>query len=189
VERAGFYPYADLVEIAPRKPRKLSITLAATPAAASLNQLIAGASDEVGRGAAGRNLSALAEKFSLERVLIGSVRSQEGKVSLLLTLVDAPGQRVIGRQSLRLIADGTDADQIESDTQSAARRLIGEDGAAEVASRAVIPGSLPVPPRSNDAELVQRERKVVMPADAAAPASKRAKGLRDKTGTEEWEDE
>src|SRR3954469_12312171 len=73
VERPGFYPYAEILEIAAKKPVQASITLAATPTATSLNQIIAGASDEVGRGGAGKNVSTLAQKFSLDRVLIGSV--------------------------------------------------------------------------------------------------------------------
>jgi hypothetical protein len=195
VERAGFYPTAEIIDIAPRKPSRQSITLSATPTAASLSQIIAGASDEVGRGTAGKNVSALAEKFSLERVLIGSVRSQEeARVSVVLSLVDAPNHKVIASKTLTLVADGTDADQIELDTQNAARELISaDDGAAK--ATADVPA------------LVARERKVAMPAaaeskaDAPAPVAKealkkkqvvekkKARGLEGKSGTEEWGDD
>ena len=210
VERAGFYPYAEVIELAPRKPVKASITLGATPTATSLNQIIAGASDEVGHGDAGKNVAQLAQKFSLDRVLIGSVRSrEETRVSIVLALVDAPKHRVIASKTLLLTADGTDADQIEADTQSAARKLISADDApaetqpvADVKPAAEAPRR-PVMPAAtvDDPGIVAKERKVAVPAsttETAAPASKEAvkkdaekkkkksKGLQGKTGTEEW---
>ena len=213
VERAGFYPYAEVLEFSPRQPVKVSITLAATPTAASLNQIIAGASDEVGRGAAGKNVSELAQKFSLERVLIGSVRSQEeAKISVTLALVDAPGHRVIGSKSLLLTVDGTDADQVEADVTNAANKLLSQDSAGaappapEASRKPVMPGAAPT---ADDPGLVSRERKVAVPAatkepaaakekESAAPASKqetkpkkkdKPKGIQGKTGTEGWEDD
>jgi hypothetical protein len=196
VERSGFYPTADLIEISPRKPSKQSITLSATPTATSLNQIIAGASDEVGRGSAGKSVSALAQKFSLERVMIGSVRSQEeSHVSVVLALVDAAKHKLIGSKTLTLLADGTDADQIELDTANATRKLIAADdvdpdapadampaaassapaagsSAAGGTRRPVIPGAAPAAPATaDDPGLVTRERKG---AEPAAPASKEA---------------
>ncbi len=194
VERSGFYPTADLIEIAPRKTLKQSITLSATPTATSLNQIIAGASDEVGRGSAGKSVSALAQKFSLERVMIGSVRSQEeSHVSVVLALVDAPKHKLIGSKTLTLIADGTDADQIELDSGNAARKLIEADDAdpdapadatapAAASSapagpagsrRPVIPGAAPAAPAATADEpgLVARERKVAVPGAPALEKS------------------
>jgi hypothetical protein len=184
IERAGFYPTAEIIDISARKPSKQSLTLSATPTAVSLSQIIAGASEEVGRGIAGKNASALAEKFSLERVLIGSVRSQEGaRISVVLSLVDAPDRKVIASKTLTLVADGTDADQIE---------LISADDGAGKATAGV-----PAP--------VARELKVALPAaesraDATAAGAKeavvkqsvekkRSMGLQSKTGTEEWSDD
>ena len=227
VERAGFYPYAEILEIAPKKPVKASITLAATPTATSLNQIIAGASEEVGKGGAGKNVSTLAQKFSLDRVLIGSVRSlEEGRVSLVLSLVDAPKKRVIASKTSSLVADGTDADQIEADTQNTARKLISadeEEPAAATAATAApstevrkvaIPGAAPAKPATADepglvaherkpivpASETSSDRKVQQPADAPAPASKedtkkkqdakkKSKSIKDKTGTEGWDDD
>ncbi|MFN2546317.1 MAG: PEGA domain-containing protein [Myxococcales bacterium] len=209
VERAGFYPYAEIIELAPRKPVKASITLAATPTATSLNQIIAGASDEVGRGEAGKSVAQLAQKFSLERVLIGSLHSQDvTKVSIVLALVDAAKHRVIASKTMLLVADGTDADQIEADTQAAARKLISSDDApepvqpvAEVKPETVRKPVMPGAPVADPPTLVSKHRKVVMPADAAAPGSKeivkkeadkkkkKSKGLQAKTGTEEWDDD
>ena len=191
VERAGFYPTAEIIDIAPRKASRQSITLAATPTATSLNQIIAGASDEVGRGTAGKNVSALAQKFSLERLLIGSVRSQEeSRVSVVLALVDAVKHTIIGAKTLTLAADGTDADQIELDTQTAARKLIAADDAetsgapaaaetqvapAEASRKPVMPGAVPAaapaPASADEAGLVARERKVAIPAVAASAAA------------------
>ena len=188
VERSGFYPYAEVVEVSVRKPAKVSVTLAATPTAASLNQIIAGASDEVGRGAAGKNIASLAQKFSLERLLIGSVRSQEeSRVSVTLSLVDAPQHRVIAARSLLLASDGTDADQIEAETSAAMRKLIAQDSqdaapapaaapvaaaapapAPEAARKPVIPAAAPT---ADDPGLVAKERKVAVPA-STAPAAK-----------------
>ncbi|HEX9579252.1 MAG TPA: PEGA domain-containing protein [Myxococcales bacterium] len=212
IERSRYYPHAELVEIAPRKTLQRSVTLVATPTATILNQIIAGAADEVGHGNAGKSVTALAEKFSLERVLIGSVRSQEEKVTVLLALVDAPNHRLVASKSLLLIADGTDADQIEIDTQNAVRKLVSQDSSpaqdaapAQAASerKAVMPGTAP---GADDPGLVTKERKAVAtPAKAepetAAPASseavkddkkkqdskkKKKKGIQGKSGTEDW---
>jgi len=135
-------------------------------------------------------------------VLIGSVRSrEETKVSIVLALVDAPKHRVIASKTMLLTADGTDADQIEADTQSAARKLISADDepAADAPRRPVMPAAT-----VDDPGIVAKERKVAVPAsttETAAPASKEAvkkdtekkkkksKGLQGKTGTEEWGDE
>ncbi len=196
VERAGFYPTAELIDVAPRKGARQSITLSATPTAASLNQIIAGASDEVGRGTAGKNVSALAQEFSLERVLVGSVRSQEeSRVSVVLALVDAVKHRIIAAKTLTLSADGTDADQIELETQAAARKLVAADDAgAEMAEAAatsapaadtrgapgparkpVMPGAmLPAAATADEPGLVARERKVVIPAAALSKAESKA---------------
>ena len=187
IERAGFYPFAELVEVAPKKPVQVSVTLSATPTASTLNQIIAGAAEEVGKGTAGKSSMALAEKFSLDRVLVGSVRTLEGKVSVLLSLVDANKQQLLGTKTLLLVADGTDADQIEPETQAAVQKLIygeeeaaAKDGAAPpkaagqargdepgmpkasaAALRApVMPGSAP---SADDPGLVNRERRVAMP--------------------------
>ena len=203
VERAGFYPTAEIIEIAARKGAKQSITLSATPTATSLNQIIAGASDEVGRGTAGKSVLALAQKFSLERVLIGSVRSQEeSRVSVVLALVDAVKHSIIASKTLTLQADGTDADQIELDTQTAARQLIAADDAevqtadapsapapaetrlapapAESSRKPMMPGAMPAAATiAEEPGLVAHERKVAIPAaatstSAPAPASKEA---------------
>ena len=195
VERAGFYPYAEVIELQPRKPAKASITLAATPTASSLNQIIAGASDEVNHGNAGKNLAQLAQKFSLERVLIGSVRSQEEtKASIVLALVDAAKHRIIASKTLLLTADGTDADQIEADTSAAARKLIAADDAEGPAAQPVADAApakpadsprravMPAAATPDDPGLVAKERKVAVPAssspaasaDPVAPASKEA---------------
>jgi hypothetical protein len=218
IERPGFYPHAELVEIAPRKTVQRSVTLSATPTAVSLNQTIAGAADEVGRGNAGKNVGALAETFSLERLLIGSVRSQDEKISVLLALVDASKRRLVASKSLLLVVDGTDADQLETDTQNAARKLVQQDSspaeeaapaqaAAPAERKPVMPGA--APPTADDPGLVAKDKKVVAaPAkpepEAAAPAStesvkdekkkqdtkkKKKKGIQGKSGTEDWPEE
>jgi hypothetical protein len=157
-------------------------------------------------------VSELAEKFSLARVLIGSVRSQEeAKISVTLTLVDAPGHRVIGSKSLLLTVDGTDADQVEADVTNAANKLLSQDAApaapaAEASRKPVMPGAVP---NADDPGLVSRERKVAVPAttkeaaaakekESAAPAPKqetkpkkkdKPKGIQGKTGTEGWDED
>ncbi|HUJ26086.1 MAG TPA: PEGA domain-containing protein [Myxococcales bacterium] len=200
VDRPGFYPYAEVIELLPKKPTQASITLMATPTAASLSQIIAGASEEVGKGLAGRSVQSLAQKFSLERVMIGTVRSQEdARVSVTVSLVDAVAKKVIASRSLLLTADGTDADQIEGDVGNATRKLVEQDAApaadataaaapAAAATPAVerkvaIPGAMPATPAptADDPGLVAKERKVAMPAPAPAPASK-AEASKDAPG-------
>lgn len=117
------------------------VALPAAPGARSLSQLIASASDEIGRGLAGKNVSALAQKFSLERVLIGSVRSQEERrVLLVMALVDGVKNRIIAAKTLTLSAGGTDEDQLEAETQDAVRKLFAAD-CAEAEQGAPAPAS------------------------------------------------
>lgn len=234
LERAGFYPHAELVEISAKKPGALSATLTATPTASNLNQLIAGAATEVERGSPGPNIARLAEAFKLTRVVIGAVTSHATKVAVMLALVDAPSQALLARSNLLLTADGTDADQIEADTQSAARKMFAKDPSADEAvapagdRKALMPGaSSPAPAREapaaiapasdEDPGLAARGRRVALPgagsaappdilagdkpeaavADKPAPAStqenksrkKKGKGLKEKKGTEHWDDE
>lgn len=195
LERAGFYPHVELSDVVAKRPGQLTASLTATPTAASLNQVIAGAAEEVGRGEAGPNVARLAERFGLERVLIGSVSTHGAKLSVLVALVDAPRQRLVAKNTLLLTADGTDADQVESDTQQATRKLIALDTdanepvqknggknapapaapAPESASgdrRAVMPGSAPAAPApaDDDPGLAARERKPAAPAAPQAQA-------------------
>jgi hypothetical protein len=196
VERPGYFPHAELVDVAPgaKKSATVTATLASTPIAANLNQVIAGAADEVSRGQAGRNTTELAEKFALERVVIGSVSTHDRRISVLVAIVDARKQKLVGKSSLLLIADGSDSDQVENETQAATRKLVAldvpaadetvaagikpaESSAPETGSagsagsvgsgrRAVMPGSQPpaTAPSDDDAPLATRERKVAVPA-------------------------
>jgi len=127
LERTGFYPTAELLDVASRRETLYSVTLSATPGAASLNQIIAGAADEASHGHPGEHTQELAGKFHLDRVLIGSVSSHGIKVSLLLALADPKSGALLGRQEMLLTADGTDADQLEFDAQEAARKLFALD--------------------------------------------------------------
>lgn len=200
IERAGFYPHVELLEVAARRPAMLAATLTATPSAASLNQIIAGAAEEASRGEAGPNVSKLAERFGLERLLIGSVSSHGTKLSVLVALVNGSRRRLVAKSVLLLTADGTDADQVEQDTQAATRKLIALDvsageapvvrGAAAgapgspTAAGATAPGSAAAVPASfapaRAAALDPGERRAVMPGSfpaAAAPASEDDLGL------------
>ncbi|MBS2020899.1 MAG: PEGA domain-containing protein [Deltaproteobacteria bacterium] len=127
IERTGFFPQAELVEVRGGRESEFSITLQATPGAATLNQTIAGAVEEASRGTTGPMTSKLAEKFSLDRVLIGSVTSHGMKVAIMLALADPKQVKVLGKTDLLLVADGTDADQVEADTQTSARKLFALD--------------------------------------------------------------
>ena len=174
VERTGFYPFADLVDLTPRKPNKQSITLAATPTAASLSQWIAGASEEAGRGAVGENLALLAEKFSIERVLIGSVRSQEGKSSVALALVDAPHRWLIGTRTVLVAAGDAGSAEIEAATVAAVRALVAAD--EEQSSPQDVAR---IPPAASAEPKAEKKKE----------AKKRPTSLRGKTGTEDWNDD
>ena len=220
LERAGFYPHAELIEIGPKKPSSFSATLSPTPTASNLNQLIAGAASEVEHGGTGPSLQRLAEAFTLERVVIGAVTSHATKVAVTLALVDAKSQKLLARTNLLLTADGTDADQVEADTQAAARKMFEKDAPSDepVAPagdrRAMMPGAPAAAPADEEVGLVSKGRRVALPAGSAAPGSasaavadrpgdkpapsssdesrkqrKQGKGLRDKQGTEHWDDE
>jgi tetratricopeptide (TPR) repeat protein len=228
LEYAGYYPHAEFVEAASKKTSNLSATLTRTPTASNLNQLIAGAASEVEHGGSGPNLARLAEAFTLQRVIIGAVSSHATKVAVTLALVDAHAQKLLARSNLLLTADGTDADQVEADTQAAARKMFAKDAAASdepVAPagdrRAMLPGAATPAPVEDEAGLVSKGRRVAVPSasvvsaasdrpeaavadkpesaasDKPAPSSseqnrkkqKKGKGLREKKGTEHWDDE
>jgi hypothetical protein len=141
LERTGFYPTAELVEVASRRDTLYSVTLSATPGAATLNQIIAGAADEAARGRSGDRTMELAMRFRLDRVLIGSVSSHGIKVSVLLALADPASGTLLGRQEMLLVADNTDADELDFNTQEAARKLFAlDDGRPGLTQGMTLPG-------------------------------------------------
>jgi len=141
LERTGFYPTAELVEVASRRNTLYSVTLSATPGAATLNQTIAGAADEASRGRSGDRTMELAMRFRLDRVLIGSVSSHGIKVSVLLALADPASGTLLGRQEMLLVADNTDADELDFNTQEAARKLFAlDDGRPGLTQGVTLPG-------------------------------------------------
>ena len=158
LERTGFYPQAELIEVTSRRETQYSITLQATPGASQVNSLIAGAAEEAARGKAGERCARLAERFHLERVLIGSVSSHGLKISVLLALADPLKRVLIGKEDLLLTADGTDSDQVEADVQVSARKLIAADDELTAAVAA---------PRSAEASAAPA-RTPAMPAPAPA---------------------
>ncbi len=143
LERTGFYPTAELIDVASRRETLYSVTLTATPGAATLNQLIAGAADEASHGRAGEKAQELASRFRLDRLLVGSIASHGVKVSLLLALADPSTGTLLGRQELLLTADGTDSDQLEFEAQEAARKLFLVDEPGRVGAPAASGASAP----------------------------------------------
>ena len=133
VERAGYFPSAELVDVPAGREFVHTAALKSTPRAADLYETMASAAEEAGRGEVGGNSSRLAEKFGLERLFIGSVASHGSKVTLTLALIDVPKHRQIAKTELLLAADGTDADQLEEETRQAGRKLAMQDGGDAVA--------------------------------------------------------
>jgi PEGA domain len=169
LERTGFYPTAELVEVTSRRETVYSITLQATPGASQVNQLIAGAADEANRGMAGERCGRLAERFRLERVLIGSVATHQHKVAVMLALANPSTGALISKDDLLLTADGTDADQVEADVQTSARKLLAADedsGAAGATAAAPSASATAGPARAAPAP----QGYGGMPGGQAAPA-------------------
>ncbi len=202
LEYAGYYPHAEFVEAASKKTSNISATLTRTPTASNLNQLIAGAAAEVEHGGSGPNLARLAEAFTLQRVVIGAVTSHATKVAVTLALVDSHAQKLLARSNLLLTADGTDADQVEADTQAAARKLFEKDALASDAPvaaagdrKVLMPSASVVSTTSDKPEHAVAEKPENAP-DRPAPSSteqtrkkqKKGKGLKEKQGTEQWDD-
>lgn len=147
--------------------------------ALALNPLVEGAVAEVGSGEAGGGLRGLAARFSLARVLLGSVAAEGGMVEVRLVFVDAPGARVIGSETLRLAAPGSGPDAIEARTRDAVRRLLSSPAprAGRAAPQPNAPADVAGAPGANPEP----------PPDPARPARIWKRGLFDKTGTEGWD--
>jgi len=174
-------------------------------AAASLNSMVADAAAEADRGESGPSLRRLAARFSLDRVLVGSVALRGPSVAVLLTLADAPHARLLGRETLLLSAAATGADGVEAQVQAAVRRLLDRAALDDAASAPMPPsaeGKCPGPrsrdvPASAPAEAASHEAassQEAPPTRAAASTGteendRRAwkRGLFDKTGTEGWD--
>ena len=210
LERAGFYPSAELVDVPAGKEWLHTVALKSTPRAADLYEVMGGAAEEAGRGEVASQTGKLAEKFGLDRMFVGSVAAHGSKVALSLALVDVQKHRQIGRASILLQADGTDADQIEEETRAAAKKLALADpgdaepkpaDAAAAADKAYAPAPAAgkqVAMPADEVDLAQRERKPAPPAETAKaePAAaeqpkkkeekKKKKKLKDVSGTEEW---
>ncbi len=208
-ERAGLFPSVELLEVPGSKESTHSVTLRATPRAADLYEVMAGAADEAGRAEVGANTVRLAEKFGLDRMFVGSVSSHGTKVSLTLALVDVQKHRQIGKSASLLAADGTDADQIEDETRQAAKKLSLQDtgdgtALAPEAARAAGPQAAgdgtgrAVATPVDELGLATKERKPIATETASAqPAPEprddkkdqpkgKVKKLKDVNGTEDW---
>jgi hypothetical protein len=161
----------------------------------------------------GGNTARLAEKFGLERMFVGSVAAHGTKVALHLALVDVQKHKQIGKTSLLLAADGTDADQLEDETRAAAKKLSlidagdGKTQAEPAAPAAAAPASTPGKPAEpgravatpvDELGLATKERRPQPAPTAQGPApagekpkeqtKKKPKKLKEVTGTEGWDD-
>jgi hypothetical protein len=185
----------------------LSLPLAAEgpQGAASLNSTVADAVAEAERGEPGPSLRRLAARFSLDRVLVGSVALRGPSVAVLLTLADAPRARLLGREALLLPAAATGADGVEAQVQGAVRRLLDRAALDDAASAPIPPsaeGKCPGPrphdvPASTPPEAASPEAASAQEATATRAADSTAtegnerhawkRGLLDKTGTEGWD--
>ena len=134
VERAGYFPSAELVDVPAGREFVHTAALKSTPRAADLYETMASAAEEAGRGQVGSGSTRLAEKFGLERLFVGSVASHGAKVALTLALVDVHKNRQVAKVDLLLAADGTDADQLEEETRRAGKKLAQQDGGDNVSA-------------------------------------------------------
>jgi hypothetical protein len=180
----------------------LSLPLAAEgpQGAASLNSTIADAAAEAARGESGPSLRRLAARFSLDRVLVGSVALRGPSVAVLLTLADAPRVRLLGQESLVVPAAATGADGVEGQVQAAVRRLLDraalDDAApAPMSAEGKCPGPRPrdvpagAPPEAASPEAASVREGPPTPATTSTGAAENERhawkrGLFDKTGTE-----
>jgi hypothetical protein len=217
LERAGYFPSAEMFEVPAGKESLYQISLKSTPRAADLYEVMAAAADEAARGEVGAGSQRLAEKFGLDRIFVGSVAAHASKIALVLALVDVQKHRQIGKASLILAADGTDADQLEEETRTAAKKLAVQDP-GDAPPPDALPQAAAGPARTDGAAegrqtavpvdemgLAAREKRPAPPAETAAaqqpsaqppaeekkaeqPKKKRPKKLKDVTGTEGWDD-
>jgi hypothetical protein len=182
----------------------LSLPLAAEgpQGTASLNSMVADAAAEADRGEAGPSLRRLAARFSLDRVLVGSVALRGPSVAVLLTLADAPRARLLGRETLLLSAANAGADGVEAQVQGAVRRLLDraalDDAApAPMSAEGKCPGQRPrdvpagAPPEAASPEAASAHEAPPTRAAAATGTEENERhawkrGLFDKTGTEGW---
>jgi hypothetical protein len=183
----------------------LSLPLAAEgpQGAASLNSTVAEAAAEADRGESGPSLRRLAARFSLDRVLVGSVALRGPSVAVLLTLADAPRARLLGRETLLLSAAATGADGVEAQVQAAVRRLLDRAALADAAlspmsAEGTCPGPRPhdvptnAPPEAASPEAASAQEAPPTRAAASSGAEENERhawkrGLLDKTGTEGWD--
>ena len=134
IERAGYFPSAELVDVPAGRELVHTAQLKGTPRAADLYETMSAAAEEAGRGQVGAGSTRLAEKFGLDRLFVGSVASHGAKVALTLSLVDVQKRRQVAKVDLLLAADGTDADQLEDETRRAGKKLSLQDGGDAVSS-------------------------------------------------------
>ncbi|GAC1594787.1 MAG: hypothetical protein NVS4B10_02770 [Myxococcales bacterium] len=140
---------------------------------ASLSPLVAAAAAEAEAGGAGPELRRLAARFSLDRILVGSVAVRGRAAAVLLAWADAPGGRLLGTAALSVPLDGA----LEVQVQAALRDLF---------ARAQAASATPTDPAASDSTPAD------VPATGAPPPTDAARtvwkrGLFDKTGTESWD--
>ena len=128
VERPGFRPYGELVELAPEQDLEVEAELSPSQAYRSYDALLDKVAAEVTRDRPGPALSALGKSLGLDRALVGVVKEidEQHTTELLLGLYDLPTSRKLSFR--RLTFQGDEFGQLKSEVRRVVTGLIGASG-------------------------------------------------------------
>jgi len=128
VERPGFRPYGELVELAPEQELEVDTELSPSQAYRSYDALLDKVAAEVSRDRPGPALAALGKSLGLDRALVGVVKEidESHTTELLLGLYDLHTSRKLSFRKLTF--QGDEFGQLKSEVRRVVTGLIGASG-------------------------------------------------------------
>jgi hypothetical protein len=132
VERPGFRPYGELVELGPEQELEVETELSPSQSYRSYDALLDKVAAEVSRDRPGPALAALGKSLGLDRALVGVLKEIDDQhtTELLLGLYDLPSSRRLAFRKLTF--QGDEFGQLKSEVRRVVTGLINSAGTEKV---------------------------------------------------------
>jgi tetratricopeptide (TPR) repeat protein len=181
VERPGFRPYGELIEISPEQELEVETELSPTQAYRSYDALLDKVAAEVSRDRPGAALAALGKSLGLDRALVGVVKEidEAHTTELLVGLYDLKNSRRLSFRKLTF--QGDEFGQLRSEVRRVVTGLINSAG-IEKQGRS----SDPLEGKSGMEEWGSEDSSGKTSSDRTRPKKGGKDPLDTVQGTEEW---
>ena len=180
VERPGFRPYGELVELAPEQELEVETEMRPSQSYRSYDALLDKVAAEVARDRPGPALAALGKSLGLDRALVGVVKEidEQHTTELLLGLYDLHSGRKLSFRKLTF--QGDEFGQLKSEVRRVVTGLINSSGNEKQAK-----SSDPLDGKSGMEDWGGEDQSAQHP-DKPRPKKGSKDPLDSVNGTEEW---